>query len=64
MDMCVSEMQAVKLADTRVELLNIGFASQSGISSDFQQSHNIPNCMVRLPGSPWIVVWSGRRGRR
>nr|XP_049595883.1 uncharacterized protein LOC125980593 [Syngnathus scovelli] len=45
-------------------LTDIGYQARIPISSDFHRKHNIPDEIARPPGSPWIVVGSGRRRRR
>lgn len=64
---CVHETSCVdglKLAYTSAELRDIGYASRTEITSDFQLSHNIPPAIARSRGSTWIVVGPGRRRRR
>lgn len=49
---------------TSQNLMDIGDQHQIPISRVFHHTHNIPDDIARLPGSPWIVVGSRRRRRR
>lgn len=49
---------------TRHDLVDIGYRHKIAVTSNFHHQHNIPDELVRPPGSPWIVVGSGKRRRR
>lgn len=49
---------------SRQNLINLGFRHNLCITCDYQRSHNIPEEIARLPGSPWMVSPPGKRRRR
>lgn len=49
---------------SRQNLIDLGFRHNLCITGDYERSHNIPEEIARLPGSPWMVSPPGKRRRR
>lgn len=47
---------------SRQNLINLGFRHNLCITCEYQRSHNIPEEIARLPGSPWMVKRRCRSG--
>lgn len=56
--------QTSATADSRQELLDLGFLLKSPVTNDCHLSYNLPDEIARHPGSPWTVVRSSRWRRR
>uniref|UniRef100_A0AAV2KT47 Uncharacterized protein n=1 Tax=Knipowitschia caucasica TaxID=637954 RepID=A0AAV2KT47_KNICA len=61
---CLCTICSASISYTRQNLLDIGVQHRICVSSDFHDAHNIPTDIARPPGSPWIVIRSGRQRRR
>ena len=49
---------------SRLDILNIGFQCNQVITSEFLESHYIPEEIARTPGSTWTIIGSSKRRRR
>ena len=49
---------------SRQMLLDIGYNTKLTISAESGRIFDIPDCIARPPGAPWIVIGSDRRRRR